>query len=177
MPRASTPPWWARCTARAAERRRQRVRRRGDQRLLQGQSVEARPRDPGRIRVGEPRQGRSGRGHELGVRPRAGQRPDHEGRGEGRHEEAYGLLLRAAEQNPQALLVHLEMWRTLRALGLKSEALDRYFATAEESVFYRDPHVCTSCRYRADDMLWRCPHCHEWSTFVEERVGPPSAAR
>ena len=39
-------------------------------------------------------------------------------RAEGRHEEAYGLLLRAVEQNPQALLVHLEMWRTLRALGL-----------------------------------------------------------
>jgi lipopolysaccharide biosynthesis regulator YciM len=98
-------------------------------------------------------------------------------RAEGRHEEAYGLLLRAVEQNPQALLVHLEMWRTLRALGLRSEALDRYFATAEDSVFYRDPHVCTSCRYRADDMLWRCPHCHEWNTFVEERLGPPSASR
>jgi lipopolysaccharide biosynthesis regulator YciM len=98
-------------------------------------------------------------------------------RGEGRHDEAYGLLLRAVEQNPPALLVHLEMWRTLRALGLRSEALDRYFATAEDSVFYRDPHVCTSCRYRADDMLWRCPHCHEWNTFVEERLGPPSAAR
>jgi lipopolysaccharide biosynthesis regulator YciM len=98
-------------------------------------------------------------------------------RAEGRHEEAYGLLLRAVEQNSQALLVHLEMWRTLRALGLQSEALDRYFATAEDSVFYRDPHVCTSCRYRADDMLWRCPHCHEWNTFVEERLGPPSASR
>ena len=21
-------------------------------------------------------------------------------------------------------------------------------------------------------MLWRCPHCHEWNTFVEERLGP-----
>ena len=38
--------------------------------------------------------------------------------------------------------------------------------------FYRDPHICTACRYRADDMLWRCPHCHEWNTFVEERLGP-----
>ena len=98
-------------------------------------------------------------------------------RGEGRHEEAYGLLLRALEQSPQVLLMHLEMWRTLRALGLPTEALDRYFATAEHAVFYRDPHVCTSCRYRADDMLWRCPHCHEWNTFVEERLGPPSTAR
>ena len=43
------------------------------------------------------------------------------------------------------------------------------------SVFYRDPHICTACRYRADDMLWRCPHCHEWNTFVEERLGPGPA--
>ena len=46
---------------------------------------------------------------------------------------------------------------------------------AESAVFYADPHVCTACRYRADGMLWRCPHCHEWNTFVEERVGPTAA--
>jgi lipopolysaccharide biosynthesis regulator YciM len=43
----------------------------------------------------------------------------------------------------------------------------------EDALFYRDPHVCTACRYRSDDMLWRCPHCHEWDTFVEERVAAP----
>ena len=48
----------------------------------------------------------------------------------------------------------------------------RYGAACEEAVFYRDPHVCTSCRYRADDMLWRCPQCHSWNSFVEERVSP-----
>src|SRR5438034_918187 len=96
---------------------------------------------------------------------------------EGRHEEAFGLLLRAVEANPQVLLPHLEMWRTLRAMGLEGEVVDRYIATAEESAFYRDPHVCTACRYRADDMLWRCPHCHEWNTFVEERLGPTAGAK
>lgn len=96
---------------------------------------------------------------------------------EGRHEEAFGLLLRAVEANPQVLLPHLEMWRTLRAMGLEGEVVDRYIATAEESAFYRDPHVCTACRYRADDMLWRCPHCHEWNTFVEERLGPTGGAK
>jgi lipopolysaccharide biosynthesis regulator YciM len=44
-------------------------------------------------------------------------------------------------------------------------------------VFYRDPHLCTSCRYRADAMLWRCPHCHEWDTFVEERLSPTPERR
>jgi lipopolysaccharide biosynthesis regulator YciM len=93
-------------------------------------------------------------------------------RAQGQPQEALGLLLRALETSPQALLVHLETWRTLRAVGLAAEAVARYLSAAESSLFYRDPHVCTTCRYRADDMLWRCPHCHEWNTFVEDRLAP-----
>jgi lipopolysaccharide biosynthesis regulator YciM len=91
-------------------------------------------------------------------------------RGEGKHEEAYGLLIRAVEANPQVLVVHLEVWTTLRAMNALSPRLEPYVAAAEQELFYVDPHVCTTCRYRANDMLWRCPHCHEWHTFVEERV-------
>ena len=98
-------------------------------------------------------------------------------RSAGRLEEALGLLLRAVEANPQVLVVHLEAWRALRAMSPVGPATERYIATAEEAVFYRDPHVCTTCRYRADDMLWRCPHCHEWDTFVEERISPSPDAR
>jgi lipopolysaccharide biosynthesis regulator YciM len=93
-------------------------------------------------------------------------------RGEGKYVDALGLLLRALEANPQALLTHLEIWRTFIAMGVRHPEIERYLATAENTVFYADPHVCTVCRYRSDDMLWRCPHCHEWSTFVEERLGP-----
>jgi lipopolysaccharide biosynthesis regulator YciM len=93
-------------------------------------------------------------------------------RGEGRSEEALGLLVRAVEANPHVLLVHLEVWRTLRARGGLGPEEERYVAAVEQSALYVDPHICTACRYRADDMLWRCPHCHEWNTLVEERVGP-----
>jgi lipopolysaccharide assembly protein B len=93
-------------------------------------------------------------------------------RAEGRHEDAHGLLLRALETNPHVMLVHLEMWRTLRDIGVQGPPTLAYVNIAEGSVFYRDPHICTACRYRSDDMLWRCPHCHEWNTFVEERLGP-----
>ena len=97
-------------------------------------------------------------------------------RAQGKGEEAFGLLQRAVEANPQALSAHLESWRALNSLGLGREAVERYLETAERAVFYRDPHICTACRYRADDMLWRCPHCHEWNTFVEERVGPAATS-
>jgi lipopolysaccharide biosynthesis regulator YciM len=93
-------------------------------------------------------------------------------RAHGEPGEALGLLLRALEANPHVLLVHLEIWRTFRALGTLSPDEQRYVTTVEESALYFDPHICTVCRYRADDMLWRCPHCHEWNTLVEERVGP-----
>jgi lipopolysaccharide biosynthesis regulator YciM len=98
-------------------------------------------------------------------------------RGEGRLEEAHGLLLRALAENPHVLLVHLEIWRTLRALGVDDEHVRAYATACEEAVFFRDPHLCTSCRYRADDMLWRCPHCHAWNSFVEERVSPSADSR
>lgn len=90
---------------------------------------------------------------------------------EGRGAEAFGLLLRAIETNPQVHILHVEILRLLRAQGVQDPSFLRYLSAAEEAVFYRDPHVCTACRYRADGMLWRCPHCHEWATFVEERVG------
>ena len=39
-------------------------------------------------------------------------------------------------------------------------------------IFYVDPHICVRCRYRSTELLWQCPHCHEWNTFVEERIAP-----
>jgi len=98
-------------------------------------------------------------------------------RAEDRPSEAFGLLLRAVESNPHVLLVHLEVWRTLRALSALGPDEQRYVAAVEDSALYVDPHICTVCRYRADDMLWRCPHCHEWNTLVEERVGPAAGTR
>jgi lipopolysaccharide biosynthesis regulator YciM len=91
-------------------------------------------------------------------------------RGRGRLDEATSVLLRAVAAHTQAPVVHLELLQTLEARGELGENAAAYLRTAQQSVFYLDPHVCVQCHYRADGMLWRCPHCHEWHTFVEERV-------
>ncbi len=98
-------------------------------------------------------------------------------RKEGQDEEALGLALRAMEENPQVLAAHLETLRTLFGMRDLKDGVARYLAAAEQAVFYRDPHVCTSCRYRGEEMLWRCPQCHEWGTFVEERVSTGTGDR
>jgi hypothetical protein len=25
--------------------------------------------------------------------------------------------------------------------------------------------VCLRCRYRSTELLWQCPHCHDWNTY------------
>lgn len=85
---------------------------------------------------------------------------------------ALELLFEALVQNPHALTVHQAIWQTLSALDLPRPLVTRYVELARESVFYLDAHLCVRCRYRSTELLWQCPHCHEWNTFVEERIAP-----
>jgi len=77
----------------------------------------------------------------------------------GQPRDALDLLFAALVQNPHALSIHQAIWRALGQL-------------TEHAVFYLDPHVCVRCRYRSTELLWQCPHCHDWNTFVEERIAP-----
>ncbi len=86
--------------------------------------------------------------------------------------DALELLFEALVHNPHALMIHQAIWRTLSELDLRRDLVNRYVGLARDAVFYLDPHVCVRCRYRSTELLWQCPHCHEWNTFVEERIAP-----
>ena len=85
---------------------------------------------------------------------------------------ALDQLLEALGQNPHGLAVHEAIWETLLQLGLNRAQVERYVRHAKDAVFFLDPHVCLRCRYRSTELLWQCPHCHEWNSFVEERIAP-----
>ncbi len=93
-------------------------------------------------------------------------------RSQGRGEEAFDLLLEAVRRNPHALAVHIEVWGFLGsdAASAPGARLSRYLDQVSNAVFFIDPYVCMKCNYRANGILWRCPHCQEWNTFVEERL-------
>jgi lipopolysaccharide biosynthesis regulator YciM len=87
-------------------------------------------------------------------------------------EAALELLFAALVQNPHALSIHQAIWRALGHLRYPSSLVDHYSDLTQHAVFYLDPHVCLRCRYRSTELLWQCPHCHDWNTFVEERIAP-----
>lgn len=93
---------------------------------------------------------------------------------QGQPDRALELLFGALEHNPHALAIHQAIWGLLSSMDLPRPLVARYIETTRLSVFYLDPHVCTRCRYRSTELLWQCPQCHEWNTFVEERITPAS---
>jgi lipopolysaccharide assembly protein B len=98
-------------------------------------------------------------------------------RAHGSAREAFDLLLDALAVNPHGLMLHQAIWHTLADLQRPADLVDRYRTTTRELIFYLDPHVCVRCRYRSTELLWQCPHCHEWNTFVEERVSEGDGAK
>jgi len=94
----------------------------------------------------------------------------------GQPREALDLLFSALVQNPHALSIHQAIWRALGQLHHPAALVDRYGELTQHAVFYLDPHVCMRCRYRSTELLWQCPHCHDWNTFVEERIAPAQDA-
>ncbi len=87
-------------------------------------------------------------------------------------EDALEPLFDALVVNPHALVLHQAIWEALSALGFPRAIVDRYIDLTRDAIFYLDPHICLRCRYRSTELLWQCPHCHEWNTFVEERIAP-----
>jgi lipopolysaccharide biosynthesis regulator YciM len=88
----------------------------------------------------------------------------------GQHRAAFDRLLDALPHHPHGLAIHQEIWDALSALDFDPELIRRYVDLTREAVFYLDPHICRRCRYRSTELLWQCPQCHEWNTFVEERI-------
>jgi lipopolysaccharide biosynthesis regulator YciM len=92
--------------------------------------------------------------------------------GQGRAREALDLLFDALVHNPHALSLHQAIWQMLSRLQLPTALVDQYVDLTRGAIFYADPHICVRCRYRSTELLWQCPNCHEWNTFVEERIAP-----
>ena len=97
---------------------------------------------------------------------------------QGQRDRAAELLVEALERNPHCLMIHYQ-W--LKLIGpstdetTRSHLVERYLEAFSEAVIFWDAHRCIKCGYRADGLLWRCPHCQEWNSFLEERLERKSA--
>ena len=84
--------------------------------------------------------------------------------------KAFQYLITAFQNKPQSLTVHLKMWDFLSKNKAYLNQIQLHLGKMSQNALFTDPYICTNCSYRVNDILWRCPHCQEWNTFVEERM-------
>lgn len=85
------------------------------------------------------------------------------------YQSAYRYLLEAARLHPQSLTVQQELWRLTLSRGIERSAIQGYLDLVKGVNEFADPFICSTCRYRSLEYVWRCPQCYEWDTFTEER--------
>ncbi len=86
---------------------------------------------------------------------------------EDKNEEAMGIIREAIETAPDKLVLHLKYLKTaLRQEDIPS-SLKEYLQVLEKIEQPEIIYECLSCHYRSEELLWHCPHCQEWETFVE----------
>jgi hypothetical protein len=58
-------------------------------------------------------------------------------------------------------------------LGFDPSLVRRYMALTTEAVVLTLIRTYAHAAATAStELLWQCPQCHEWNTFVEERLSP-----
>lgn len=76
-------------------------------------------------------------------------------------------LKRAISIKPDSLSLHQAFCRLLLSQNLPSEEVKHYLNLIEQHIPLSSYNICTNCRYKSTEILWKCPHCQRWNTFTE----------
>lgn len=85
------------------------------------------------------------------------------------HQEASDLIIQAVELNPYSPISHWHIWNFMHNEKIDPSIKENLFNcvnSIKNKFLNYDPHICQLCNYKSDEYLKRCPHCHEWNTFI-----------
>lgn len=85
------------------------------------------------------------------------------------YQEASNLIIQAIELNSYSPIFHWHIWNFIHNEKIDpsiKETLFNYVNSIKHKFLNYDPHICQLCNYKSDEYLKRCPHCHEWNTFI-----------
>ncbi len=81
--------------------------------------------------------------------------------------EGMKLLLDAVSINPSNMTAHIKYLEAFLDEDAAKEDISNFLSVIGKAKLPETLFECLSCRYRTDELLWHCPHCQEWDTFVE----------
>ncbi|MCK4547130.1 MAG: tetratricopeptide repeat protein [Candidatus Eisenbacteria sp.] len=83
-------------------------------------------------------------------------------------DEAEEAISRILENDPEEPLARLYMGLIRAEQGRNAEASDLLGVLLEDEMEAAEMFVCARCGHEAAEILWRCPDCGGWETFIQE---------
>jgi lipopolysaccharide biosynthesis regulator YciM len=85
-------------------------------------------------------------------------------------EKAFDIFMEAMKLVPHVLLIHQEVWKLLMKYSDKREFLVDYAKATDRILIFNAPFVCVDCKYKSSEILWKCPSCYSFNSFIEARI-------
>ncbi len=80
--------------------------------------------------------------------------------------EAVRTLREALEYDSSSTLARQHLIGFLHEMGENEQAMEEMKKLLEVISPRTEDFVCSECSYRSPDVLWRCPKCQSWDTFL-----------
>jgi len=80
--------------------------------------------------------------------------------------EAVRVLREVLAYDPASPLARQRLIAFLYEMGEIDEAMEEMKKFLEVIGARTEDYVCSTCGYRSSDVLWRCPKCHTWESFL-----------
>lgn len=80
--------------------------------------------------------------------------------------EAVRVLREVLAHDPSSALARQRLIAFLYEMGETDEAMDEMKKFLEVTGARTEDYVCSACGYRSPDVLWRCPKCLTWESFL-----------
>lgn len=78
-------------------------------------------------------------------------------------------LREALKYKPKSSTIRQKLGEILLKEGLEKEALMEYQALIKQMKGQRI-YCCNKCGYQTTEVIWKCPQCKEWGTFIEDET-------
>ncbi|MFC2174009.1 hypothetical protein ACFLU6_15510 [Acidobacteriota bacterium] len=82
---------------------------------------------------------------------------------------ALNWFMEAIRLSPHNFSVHQRIWNLFAKMEAGPKTIRHYLELCEDVITFADRYICIKCHYQTTSIAWRCPSCHEWNPFVEDR--------
>ncbi len=85
---------------------------------------------------------------------------------QGNTDQAIDICRKVLESRPNTLYSRHLLIQMLMEKGDTNSALQEMLSLLEKQLSSKASYTCSECGFKSENILWHCPQCYQWKTFL-----------